>query len=242
MDEIRNYVARVAQYFASELGEALVEVYELGSLAHGGFSLAYSDLDVGVIIKSSDPPEKMERMISGAKQLDPAFGARLSVFWGSPDREWGRLPVLDRLDLLDHGVPLLYNTRALFPRPTKEDIHHALLESVERNWKPKTAELCRLTQLQPHDRKPYIRSLLYSARLIYSWDRLEAHSNDRAVDYLRKIKPPGLDLRPIELALACRHDRCRPEEIFAQKVDLRNQLEKTISFISDGSSRDGGQR
>jgi hypothetical protein len=41
-----------------------------------------------------------------------------------------------------------------------------------------------------------------------------------------------LDLHPVELALECRHDRVTPEEIFSEKVDLNNQFDKTISYIS----------
>ena len=110
--EILNYVAGVAEYFKSQLGPSLVDVYKMGSFAHGGFSQIYSDIDVGVILNSPNPPEGMDRLISGAKGLDPVYGKRLSVFWGNPACRWGRLRILDRLDLLDHGIPLLNNRRA----------------------------------------------------------------------------------------------------------------------------------
>lgn len=235
VNEIRNYVASVANYFQARLVDSLVEVYELGSLAHGGFSQIYSDIDVGLILNCSDPPDEMDRLISTAKGLDGAYGNRLSIFWGNPERDWGRLPVLDRLDLLDHGVPLLHDRKALFRRPAKETIHRVLLDSVEKSWRSKTAELCQLSDLQPTDRKPYVRCLLYAARLIYTWDRLEINSNDRAVEYLRRVKPRGLNLHPIERALECRHNNCRPEEIFAENIDLNDQLEKTIRYISNYS-------
>ncbi|MBI3000828.1 MAG: hypothetical protein HYY46_20620 [Deltaproteobacteria bacterium] len=95
-----------------------------------------------------------------------------------------------------------------------------------------TTALSLLPELEPKDRKRYIRCLLYPARLVYTWDCLEINSNDRAVEYLREVKPSGLDLHPIELALECRHDRLTAEEIFAEKVDLNNQFDKTISYIS----------
>lgn len=234
MDEIRNYVAGVAAHFQSELGPTLVDFYEMGSLAHDGFSPTYSDLDVGLILSCPDAPEGIEALIFEAKGLHPVYGKRLSVFWGNPECDWGRLPILDRLDLLDHGVPLLNKHRASFKRPDKDNIHRALLESVEKSWKPKTAELGCLSELEPKDRKPYVRCLLYPARLTYTWDCLEINSNDRAVEYLRGVKPPGLDLHPIELALECRYDRITPEEIFSLKIDLNNQFEKTISYISKG--------
>ncbi len=232
MSEITDYVASVADYFKSHLGPILVEVYKMGSLAHGGFSDTYSDIDVGLILNSLNPPEGMGGLISGAKELNPVYGKRLSVFWGNPECNWGRLPVLDRLDLLDHGVPLLNSHEANFKRPAIDHIHHALLQSIEKSWKPITTELSHLSELEPKDRKPYIRCLLYPARLIYTWDCLEINSNDRAVEYLREVKPSGLDLHPVELALECRYNRFTPEEIFSNKIDLNNQFDKAISYIS----------
>ncbi len=232
LNEITDYVASVAKFFKLQLGASLTDVYKLGSLAHGGFSQIYSDIDIGLLLSSTNPPEEMARIISEAKEMDPQLGKRLSVFWANPVYDWGRLPVLDRIDLLDHGVPLLTNNKANFKRPEKADIHRSLLESVERSWKPRAKELSRLAELESKNYKPYGRSLLYPARLIYSWDRLQITSNDTAVEYLRKIKPPGLDLHPIELALECRYDRCTPEKIFSEKVDLENHLQNAISYVS----------
>src|ERR1700741_2145377 len=99
--EIARYSGRVADYFRSALGPALVEVYQLGSLAHGGFSKIYSDIDVGLLLNSGQPPERISELIAEAKLLDGEYGKKLSVFWGNPDCAWGRLPNLDRLDLLD---------------------------------------------------------------------------------------------------------------------------------------------
>jgi hypothetical protein len=47
MDELLDYVARVGAYFKSALADSLIDAYKLGSLAHGGFSNSYSDIDVG---------------------------------------------------------------------------------------------------------------------------------------------------------------------------------------------------
>ena len=57
--EMEHFVARVADYYSSALGAVLVEVYKLGSLAHGGFSRIYSDIDVGLLLNSSEPPDRM---------------------------------------------------------------------------------------------------------------------------------------------------------------------------------------
>jgi len=229
---IADYVARVAEYFHSRLALSLVEVYKLGSLAHGGFSKIYSDIDVGLLLTCTEPPAAMSALIAEAKTLDTEYGQKLSVFWGNPDFNWGRLPVIDRLDMLDHGVPLLYGVKPSFRRPTKDEIHQEQIQSIERSWKPRLPELSRLTILEPKDRKPYIRAILYAARLIYTWDNLAVDSNDRAVEYLHQVQPPGVDLKPIDMALACRNEKCTAEDVFALQADLNRQCERAVHYIS----------
>jgi predicted nucleotidyltransferase len=231
-DGIADYVARVAEYFHSRLAPSLVEVYKLGSLAHGGFSDVYSDIDVGVLLNCTEPPAEMGALISEAKTLDSEYGKKLSIFWGNPEFTWGRLPVIDRLDLLDHGVPVLHGVKPSFRRPTKDEIHREQLQSIERSWKSRLPELSRLTTLEPKDRKPYIRAILYAARLIYTWDNLAVDSNDRAVEYLHQVQPPGLDIKPIDMALACRNEKCTAEDVFALCTDLSRQYDRAISYIS----------
>jgi len=232
MQAIDECVGRVAEHFKSKLGSSLLEAYKIGSLAHGGFSPIYSDLDVGLILSCSSPPVEMDRMIAEAKGLDDEYGKKISIFWGNPECDWGRLPALDRQDLLDHGVPLLNNRKPDFRRPTKNQIREQLSQTIEGSWKPKIDELSQLRELEPKERKPYIRAILYPARLIYSWDNLVVDSNDRAVEYIYNVKPPGLDLLPIEKALACRRGKSSAEEVFSLGADLNRQFESTVSYIS----------
>ena len=56
---MEDFVAHVAEYFSCQLGYSLVEAYKLGSLAHGGFSDTYSDIDVGLLLNCGGPPERM---------------------------------------------------------------------------------------------------------------------------------------------------------------------------------------
>jgi predicted nucleotidyltransferase len=231
MNEITNFVARVAEHFKSDLRSSLVEVYKLGSLAHGGFSEIYSDIDVGILLNCAEPPRGISELIASVKSLDSEYGKKLSVFWGNPQFNWGRLPVIDRLDLLDHGVPLLHGVKPTFHRPTKDEIHQEQRESIERSWKARLPELSRLTTLEAKDRKPYIRAILYAARLIYTWDNLAVDSNDRAVEYLHQIQPIGLDLEPIDMALACRSGECAAEDVFALRTDLNRECEAALAYI-----------
>ena len=229
---ITDYVVRIAEYFHSRLSPSLVEVYKLGSLAHGGFSKTYSDIDVGLLLNCNEPPAAMAALIAEAKTSDAQYGNKLSVFWGNPEFTWGRLPVIDRLDLLDHGVPLLHGVKPSFRRPTKDAIHREQIQSIEGSWKSRLPELSRLTTLEPKDRKPYIRAILYAARLIYTWDNLVVDSNDRAVEYLHQVQPPGLDLKPIDMALDCRNEKCTAEDVFALGTDLNRQCERAVRYIS----------
>jgi predicted nucleotidyltransferase len=232
MDKLFDYVAGVAGYFKTVLADSVIEVYRLGSLAHGGFSKMYSDIDVGLLLNCTEPPVAIPGLIAEAKALDAEYGKKLSIFWGNPDFNWGRLPVIDRLDLLDHGVPILYGITPDFCRPTRDEIHQEQLQSIERSWKLRLPELSRLTALEAKDRKPYIRAILYPARLIYTWDKLAVDSNDRAVEYLHQVQPPGLDLKPIDMALACRNEKCTAEDVFALRADLDQQCESAVSYIS----------
>jgi hypothetical protein len=232
MEQLFKYVATVAEHFRNKLGSSLIEAYKLGSLAHGGFSNVYSDIDVGLSLNCSEPPSQMSELVTEAKSLNGEYGKKLSVFWGNPNFAWGRLPVIDRLDLLDHGVPLLYGIKPSFRRPSKDEIHREQLQSIERSWKSRLPELGGLTTLEEKNRKPYIRAILYAARLIFTWDSLVVASNDRAVEYLHQVEPPGLDLKPIDMALACRNGTCTAEAVFALQTDLDRQCENALSYIT----------
>jgi predicted nucleotidyltransferase len=237
MNEINNFITRVAEYFRSRLEPSLVDVYKMGSLAHGGFSAIYSDIDFGVILNCANPPAEMQNLIAAAKELDAEYGKKLSVFWGNPAHSWGRLPVIDRLDLLDHAIPLLNDQKLNFPRPGKDAIHAELRQTIEKSWQPRIPELQALTRLEAKDRKPYVRAILYAARLIYTWDNLLVDSNDRAVEYLKEVKPTGLDLQPIEMALACRQEKCTAEEVFALKTDLGRLADSALNYIFRNATR-----
>lgn len=236
-EPIHAFAARVAAHFRARLGTSLIEAYALGSLAHGGFSEIYSDIDVGLLLGCVEPPLDMPALLAEAKALDSELGKKLSVFWGNPQYDWGRLPVIDRLDLLDHGMALLHGIRPPFHRPSADEIHREQLQSIEKSWKPRLPELSRLTALEPKDRKPYIRAILYAARLIYTWDKLAVASNDRAVEYLHEVEPAGLDLGPIDHALACRKGECSAEDVFALGADLQRQCESTLGYIHGAEER-----
>ena len=92
MQAITEYALRVARLFDARLGSVLAEAYQLGSLAHGGFSAVYSDIDIGLLLNCAEPPTGMAETISAARDLDSVYGKKLSVFWGNPEHNWGVFP------------------------------------------------------------------------------------------------------------------------------------------------------
>ena len=88
MKDFLDYVACVAAYFKSALADSLIAAYKLGSLAHGGFSKIYSDIDVGLLLTCTEPPAAMTALIAEAKTLDAEYGKKLSVFWDNPEFSW----------------------------------------------------------------------------------------------------------------------------------------------------------
>jgi hypothetical protein len=110
-DQGRAVLVEAVDAYRNALGERLVAAYALGSLAHGGFSLLVSDVDLGLILADPVRPTDSE-VIESVAGLLRAGGSelheRLSVFWGTPstlrgEASGGRFPPLDRLDLVENG-------------------------------------------------------------------------------------------------------------------------------------------
>ncbi|HEU0192221.1 MAG TPA: hypothetical protein VFR17_13280 [Mycobacterium sp.] len=107
-EDVLNDVLRAA---AGAFGDRLIAAYALGSLAHGGFSPAVSDVDTALIL--ADPPRQSDSdVILGVADTVRAAGSplhsRVSIFWGTPESlrgaaDEGRFPPLDRLCLFEHG-------------------------------------------------------------------------------------------------------------------------------------------
>ncbi|OLL71813.1 hypothetical protein Ae168Ps1_0187 [Pseudonocardia sp. Ae168_Ps1] len=99
---------------AAEFGDDLVAAYTLGSLAHGGFAPEVSAVDLALVLRSTGDgtADRVRDVTARTRGRAPgALADRLSVFWADPAtvRRGGaatpaRLPAVDRLDLLEHGV------------------------------------------------------------------------------------------------------------------------------------------
>lgn len=120
-----------AAAYREALGERLLAAYALGSLAHGGFSPLVSDIDLGLIVDdplAPDDQNTIEAVAKAQKESGRPLSERLSVFWGTPNmlasqRDDGRFPALDRLDLLENGRLVSgADARSGLPRPSTSDL------------------------------------------------------------------------------------------------------------------------
>jgi len=124
-------LAGAVDAFRDELGDRLLAAYALGSLAHGGFSPLVSDVDLGLIVRDparSDDGERIQAVADAVRAEGSELCERLSVFWACEstlrgEQGGGRLPALDRLDLIENGR-LLAGTDARddLPRPSTEEL------------------------------------------------------------------------------------------------------------------------
>ena len=63
------------------MGAGLIGIYLIGSLAHGGFSRRYSDIDVAVITESGLSHPLLEQMRRDAASVSSALAPKISIFW-----------------------------------------------------------------------------------------------------------------------------------------------------------------
>ena len=131
-------LAEASKAYRAVLRERLLAAYALGSLAHGGFSELVSDVDLGLIL--SDPlqradSETIQAVADAEKSKGSPLHQRLSVFWGTPatlggEKDGGRFPALDRLDLIENGRLLL----------GRDDVRYGLLVPTTRELLVRGAE------------------------------------------------------------------------------------------------------
>lgn len=219
-DAAMDFAHALAPVWRAALGQELLGLYLIGSLAHGGFSRRYSDIDAAVITESRLSPQALDGLRRQAAVLSAEWGPKVSVFWTDRRFGVGRFPPLDRLDYLDRPVVLAESERVKVARPALQEIHDYLRGAPFANWANRAHEFAAASALDAKDRKGYLRALLYPARLCFSYTTGRMASNDDAAAYLHQHTPPGLDLDSIERALQCRHAASDPDYLF----DLRNRL------------------
>jgi hypothetical protein len=92
-------------------------------------------------------------------------------------------------------------------------------------WAERARTFAAAQTLDPHDRKAYLRSLLYPGRFCYSWTTGLMGSNDDAVVFLHENRVIGLDLDLIARALEYRRAGADPDALFADRKQLPSQIE-----------------
>jgi hypothetical protein len=214
------------------LGERLLGVYAIGSLAHGGFSTRYSDIDVALIADDPEISQDLARLREQATALSAEHAPKLSLFWTDRHFSVGRFPPLDRLDLIDHGIALVEGQRVRRPRPTLGEVRAYLGADPLRNWSLQVEKLDALDELTSNNRKAYMRALLYPARFAYSWTTGLMASNDAAVAWLRPHAPAGLDIELVEGALRCRNEDGDPDNLFAERSKLLPQRDACLRLAA----------
>ena len=218
------FAAQMAAFWQERLGPRLLGVYRIGSLAHGGFSRRYSDIDLAVIAEDGLAAGELERSRAMAAILSPALGAKLSVFWSDRSFAIGRFPPLDRVDYLDHAVAVIEKERARPERPSMAAIRDYLRGQPLESWREEVERCARMERLGRADHKPYLRAHLYPARFVYSWKLGAMGSNDAAVAFLRGNAPHGLDVDLIERALRVRQEAGDLDPLLPERTKLAAQF------------------
>jgi hypothetical protein len=167
-----------------------------------------------------------------AAALSAEWGPKLSVFWADRHFSVGRFPPLDRLDYLETSIVLMERERVWPARPTLDDIRPYLSGAPFANWAERARQFAAATTLNPKDRKPYLRALLYPARFCYGYIVGRMGSSEDAVAFLHERPPPGLDLISIDRALQCRRSADDPDSLFTLRSTLPAQVEACSAVIT----------
>jgi len=222
----------IIPFWQVELGPELLGIYLMGSLAHGGFSRRYSDIDIAVVSKAGISTKALDRVRSKAIALSADLGSRLSVFWADRRFRLGRFPPLDRVDYLDHAVALMERQRVRPTRPSLEEIRRYLADAPFANWRVSAQRFASAEVLEPQDRKAFLRTLLYPARFCYSWMTGRVGSNDEAVAFVSEVCPSRLDMTLITRALQCRQAEADPDLLFPARISLSSQVDACFALLS----------
>ncbi len=232
----REFASALIEPWRAHLRDDLLGVYLIGSLAHGGFSRRYSDIDVAVVAETGLTPADFDAMRAAAAAISPELAAKLSIFWTDRHFSDGRFPPLDRADYLDHGVPLFERRHVTPPRPGLPEVRAYLCGKPFEGWKQGAAQFAAAGTLEPKSHKAYLRAHLYPARFVYSFMTGRMGSNDEAVAWLQDRAPPGLDVTLVARALDCRRAGDDPDALFPARVVLPPQVAACAALVAESEA------
>ena len=231
-----DFARRLVQDWQETLGAELLGAYLIGSLAHAGFNRRYSDMDLAILTEAGLSQDALDSLKSEAVALSKDWGSKVSIFWTDRHFSLGRFPPLDRIDLLDHAVPLMEREHLRPPRPTLEEIRQYLRGPIFTTWVDRAQSFAAAETLEPKDHKMYLRTVLYPGRFCYSWITGRIGSNDDAVTFLHERAVPGLDIDLMARALRCREAAADPDALFPARIALPAQFDACASLFAGGSS------
>jgi hypothetical protein len=202
-ERVLQQAVRLAQ---ETFGSRLLAAYALGSLAHGGFSVHVSDVDLGLILRDPLEPadaQAINTLSQALKASGEPLADRLSVFWGSlatlsGEATGGRFPPLDRLDLKQWGRLLAGDDmRPLIPAPTLRDlvVGGATYALQTLATSAVTAELRNPVTLANAGVIKLTKRVLFPVRFLYSARTGEVGRNQSAVEHFTAVETgPAADL------------------------------------------------
>lgn len=228
----------------ARLGEGLLSAYAIGSLAHGGFSPAVSDVDLalltdrGVVVAARD-------LAADVRASGLALAERLSIFhapwaaFGDPPPD-ARFPPIDRYDLVHFGV-LVHGTddRSRFGvAPTASAIREQAVGHALGRVTPAqlAADLRGLEAggVTVHDATKIV---LWPVRLQHVCDTAEATGNAAAVDHYVEL-PDARHRSLVRDALGWRSLSAMPDPTRALRrirEEIRDLHAEVFSRLADRS-------
>lgn len=180
-------------------GNRLLAAYALGSLAHGGFSIHVSDVDVGFILREpaeSNDAAIVDKLSDGMRASSILLGDRLSVFWGTVstltgDESRGRFPLLDLLDLKQFGRLLAgSDIRSVIRSPSTRELVVSSARFALRILSTAEAaiQLTNPAALVNAGLKRMTKLALYPARLLFTAHTGQVGINDKAVEHFLTLE------------------------------------------------------
>lgn len=180
------------------LGDGLLSAYAIGSLAHGGFSPAVSDVDLALL--TDQRPGRDDSGIAALIAADVtatghALADRLSIFhapWAAfrdppPD---ARFPPIDRYDLVHSGILVggIDHRPVYGVAPTADEIReHAVAHALDRARPAQLAADLRELEDRGVTVHDATKIVLWPVRLQHVCDTGQATGNAAAVDHYLQL-------------------------------------------------------
>ena len=191
-------------------GHRLVAAFAIGSLAHGGFAPAVSDVDLALILSdlSGRESDDVAEICEIVRRGDPSpLASRLSVFWSTwaeleSGTAAGRLPLTDLLDLAESGVLLAgADQRGRIRRPDAETIHRSLVCESARFMLDKLATAEGDARLRDPRKlielgcRSATKAVLFPARFLFTAHTGRAAGNEDATRFVEDtLSGPARDV------------------------------------------------